>query len=174
MQTFACATPWRRGARAGGPRCILQKKLCTIYEAAQQYARAGVPLVVFAGEEYGTGSSRDWAAKGTALLGIRAVIARSFERIHRTNLVGMGVLPLQFADKKTSWEVLEIRGDETVSITGFAYKPRAKLDVVITRANKKTQFCVPVVSRIDTREELAYYKKNGILSYVLNELTALP
>src|SRR6185312_9718175 len=106
-----------------------------IYDAAMRYAQEGVPLVIFAGKEYGTGSSRDWAAKGTRLLGVRAVIAQSFERIHRSNLIGMGVLPLQFADGE-SWQTLGLSGDETVTIEGLtALTPRAPVTVKVTFAD---------------------------------------
>ena len=107
-----------------------------IYDAAMKYAEEGTPLVIFAGKEYGTGSSRDWAAKGTRLLGVRAVVAQSFERIHRSNLIGMGVIPLQFREGE-SWQTLGLKGDETVTIKGLAdgLKPRAALTVEITRAD---------------------------------------
>ncbi len=125
----------------------------SIYDAAMHYKAEGMPLVVFAGKEYGTGSSRDWAAKGTKLLGVRAVIAETFERIHRSNLVGMGVLPLQFKDGQ-SWQRLGLTGDETVTIRGLtALKPRQKLAVSITSADGKTQD-IEVLCRIDTEEEL--------------------
>jgi aconitate hydratase len=141
-----------------------------IYDAAMRYAQEGVPLVIFAGKEYGTGSSRDWAAKGTRLLGVRAVIAQSFERIHRSNLVGMGVLPLQFLLDQ-SWQALELRGDEVVSIQGIAegLKPRALLRVDIGYANGERRN-VEVLCRIDTLDELDYFRNGGILSYVLRNL----
>ncbi len=140
-----------------------------IYDAAMRYKAQGVPLVVMAGEQYGTGSSRDWAAKGTILLGVRAVIAGSFERIHRSNLIGMGVLPLQFEDG-TSWQSLGLKGDETVSISGIAnITPRQKLDVTVTRASGET-LTVPTTVRIDTENELDYYRNGGILHYVLRNL----
>jgi aconitate hydratase len=141
-----------------------------IYDAAMKYAAAGVPLVIFAGKEYGTGSSRDWAAKGTRLLGVRAVIAQSFERIHRSNLIGMGVVPLQFRDGE-SWQALGLRGDETVTIHGLAegLKPRATLSVSITRADRSTAEA-RVLCRIDTLDELDYYRNGGIMPYVLRNL----
>ncbi len=140
-----------------------------IYDAAMRYRDEGVPLVVFAGVEYGNGSSRDWAAKGTNLLGVKAVIAQSFERIHRSNLVGMGVLPLVFEDGY-SWLSLDLKGDETVSIRGLSdIKPRAKLAAVITSAEGKSQE-VPLLCRIDTLDELEYYRHGGILQYVLRNL----
>ncbi len=142
-----------------------------IYDAAMRYKSDGVPLVIFAGKEYGTGSSRDWAAKGTRLLGVRAVIAESFERIHRSNLVGMGVLPLVFEDG-TSWQSLGIKGDETVSIAGLTeLKPRAELIARITSADGSVKE-VPLLCRIDTLDELSYFRNGGILHYVLRGLAA--
>ncbi len=143
-----------------------------IYDAAMAYQKEGVPLVVFAGKEYGTGSSRDWAAKGTLLLGVRAVIAQSFERIHRSNLVGMGVLPLVF-EEGTSWQTLGLKGDETVTIKGLTgdLKPRQKLEALITYANDKSKK-VPLVCRIDTLDELEYFRNGGILPYVIRSLVA--
>jgi aconitate hydratase len=141
-----------------------------IYDAAMKYAEQGKPLVIFAGKEYGTGSSRDWAAKGTRLLGVRAVIAQSFERIHRSNLIGMGVVPLQFREGE-SWQTLGLKGDETVTIKGLAegLKPRAALTVAITRADgSKTE--AQVLCRIDTLDELDYYRNGGIMPYVLRNL----
>ncbi|MFZ4530978.1 MAG: aconitate hydratase AcnA [Alsobacter sp.] len=147
-------------------------KQMAIYDAAMAYQTEKVPLVVFAGKEYGTGSSRDWAAKGTALLGIRAVITQSFERIHRSNLVGMGVLPLVF-EEGTSWQTLGLKGDETVTILGLTQdlKPRQMLEAVITYADGKVKK-VPLICRIDTLDELEYYKNGGILQYVLRGLAA--
>jgi aconitate hydratase len=142
-----------------------------IYDAAMRYKREGVPLVVFAGREYGTGSSRDWAAKGTVLLGIRAVIAQSFERIHRSNLVGMGVLPLVF-DEGASWQSLGIKGDESVTIHGIAdLKPRQTLSAEITGSDGSVR-TIPLTVRIDTLEELDYFRNGGILQYVLRQLAA--
>jgi len=141
----------------------------SIFDAAMRYKSEGVPLVVFAGKEYGTGSSRDWAAKGTRLLGIRAVIAQSFERIHRSNLVGMGVLPLVF-EAGQSWQGLGITGDETITIRGLsALKPRQKLSLSIT-SNSGTVREIEVLCRIDTEEELSYYRHGGILPFVLRNL----
>ena len=144
----------------------------SIYDAAMRYKRERVPLVVFAGKEYGTGSSRDWAAKGTMLLGIRAVIAQSFERIHRSNLVGMGVIPLTF-EEGTSWQTLGLKGDETVTIRGIAtgLKPRQKFSVEIKSADGSLKQ-VPLLCRIDTLDELDYFKNGGILNYVLRQLAA--
>ncbi|WP_018183037.1 aconitate hydratase AcnA [Kaistia granuli] len=144
----------------------------SIYDAAMKYKAEGTPLVVFAGKEYGTGSSRDWAAKGTNLLGVRAVIAQSFERIHRSNLVGMGVVPLVF-EEGTSWQTLGLKGDELVTIKGIAgdLKPRQMLDAEITFADGSKKV-VPLLCRIDTLDELDYFKNGGILQYVLRNLVA--
>ena len=143
-----------------------------IYDAAMRYAAESVPLVVFAGREYGTGSSRDWAAKGTKLLGVRAVIAQSFERIHRSNLVGMGVLPLVF-EEGTSWQTLGLTGDETVGIAGLTsdLKPRQTLHAEIkSAAGHVTR--VPLICRIDTLDELEYFRNGGIRAYVLRQWAA--
>jgi aconitate hydratase len=143
----------------------------SIYDAAMRYKAEGVPLVVLAGKEYGTGSSRDWAAKGTRLLGVRAVIAQSFERIHRSNLVGMGVLPLVFADGQ-SWQTLGLAGNETITIRGLAgLRPRQKLAVEIAGDDGKAA-TIEVLCRIDTEEELGYYRHGGILPFVLRNLAA--
>ncbi|WP_075214192.1 aconitate hydratase AcnA [Mongoliimonas terrestris] len=142
-----------------------------IYDAAMTYKDEGVPLVVFAGKEYGTGSSRDWAAKGTYLLGVKAVIAQSFERIHRSNLVGMGIVPLTFKDGE-SWQTLGLKGDETVTIRGIeTVKPREMLTAEITFADGSTK-SVQLLCRIDTLDELDYFKNGGILQYVLRSLAA--
>ncbi|MFG1399433.1 aconitate hydratase AcnA [Roseixanthobacter pseudopolyaromaticivorans] len=143
-----------------------------IYDAAMQYKAEGVPLVVFAGKEYGTGSSRDWAAKGTKLLGIRAVIAQSFERIHRSNLVGMGIVPLVF-EEGTSWQTLGLKGDELITLRGLEgdLKPRQKMTLNIAYADGRvTQ--VELICRIDTLDELDYFRSGGILPYVLRHLAA--
>jgi aconitate hydratase len=147
-------------------------KVMAIYDAAMEYAKKKTPLVVFAGKEYGTGSSRDWAAKGTRLLGVQAVVAESFERIHRSNLVGMGVAPLQFIGKD-SWASLKLNGTETITIEGLGGKirPRAKYDMVITDAKGKKR-TVKLQSRIDTADEVDYYLNGGILQYVLRSLAA--
>ncbi|WP_315781273.1 MULTISPECIES: aconitate hydratase AcnA [unclassified Bradyrhizobium] len=144
----------------------------SIYDAAMKYQEEGVPLVVFAGAEYGNGSSRDWAAKGTRLLGVRAVICQSFERIHRSNLVGMGVLPLTFHEG-TSWSSLGLKGDEKVTIKGLQgdLKPRQTLTAEIISSNGAAQQ-VPLLCRIDTLDELDYYRNGGILHYVLRKLAA--
>jgi aconitate hydratase len=142
----------------------------SIYDAAVKYQAAGIPLVVFAGQEYGTGSSRDWAAKGTRLLGVRAVIAQSYERIHRSNLVGMGVLPLQFKEG-VSAQTLRLDGSETFDIKGLEarVKPRQDVTLVINRANGESEE-IPVTLRIDTPIEIEYYQHGGILTYVLRQL----
>ena len=142
-----------------------------IYDAAMRHKTDGTPLVVIAGKEYGTGSSRDWAAKGTNLLGVRAVIVESFERIHRSNLVGMGVLPLQFLEGQ-SRETLGLTGDDQFTITGVAdLKPRQTVTVNVTRADGST-FAFDTLCRIDTANEVEYYMNGGILHYVLRKLAA--
>ena len=143
-----------------------------IFDAAMKYQAEGVPLVVFAGAEYGNGSSRDWAAKGTRLLGVRAVIAESFERIHRSNLVGMGVLPLTF-EAGTMWDTLKLRGNEKVTIHGLgaSLKPRQKMEAEITTKDGKVKK-VPLLCRIATLDELEYFNNGGILQYVLRHLAA--
>ena len=146
-----------------------QKKF--IFDAAMDYMQAGTPTVVFAGEEYGTGSSRDWAAKGTQLLGIKAVVARSFERIHRSNLIGMGVLPLQFKPGQ-SWDSLGLKGDEVIDIElPPGLTPQSDAQLVITRADGSRQQA-PLTLRIDTPIEVDYFRAGGILPYVLEQLLA--
>jgi aconitate hydratase len=142
----------------------------SIYDAAMKYKADGVPVVVIGGKEYGTGSSRDWAAKGPKLLGVRAVITESFERIHRSNLVGMGVVPLQFLPGVTR-QTLGLDGTEKFDISGIAsgLKPRMKLPVTITKADGSVQ-TIEVLCRIDTLDEIDYYKNGGILHYVLRNL----
>jgi aconitate hydratase len=143
-----------------------------IYDAAMRYKTEHVPLIVFAGKEYGTGSSRDWAAKGTALLGIRAVVTQSFERIHRSNLIGMGVVPLVF-EEGTSWQTLGMKGSEHVTIRGLhgEIKPRQRMIAEIVFADG-TLKRVPLICRIDTLDELDYFRNGGILQYVLRHLAA--
>jgi len=161
------------GSRVEGGYTLFQPggETMAIYDAAMKYVAAGVPTVVFAGEEYGTGSSRDWAAKGTALLGIKAVVARSFERIHRSNLIGMGVLPLQFKPG-TSWETLGLKGDETVDVVLAAdVKPLSEAQLMVTAADGSRRE-MAVVLRIDTAIEVDYYKHGGILPFVLRQLLA--
>jgi aconitate hydratase len=149
----------------------LQGQKLPIYDAAMAYQAAGIPTVIFGGEEYGTGSSRDWAAKGTQLLGIKAVVARSFERIHRANLVGMGVLPLQFKGDD-SWQSLGLRGDEVISIDlGQAIEPQADAKLIVQRSDGQTE-TVNVKLRIDTPIEVSYYQHGGILPFVLRQLLA--
>jgi aconitate hydratase len=144
-------------------------EVMAIYDAAMRYQGEGRPLVVFAGKEYGTGSSRDWAAKGTKLLGVRAVIAESFERIHRSNLVGMGVLPLQF--KVDGWQKLGLTGEEIVSIRGLTeLSPRRTLTVELYRPSDGRIARFPVICRIDTPTELDYFRAGGVLNYVLRNL----
>jgi aconitate hydratase len=159
------------GIEGGLTRHIPTGETLPIYDAAMRYKEADTPLVVLAGKEYGTGSSRDWAAKGTTLLGVRAVIAESFERIHRSNLVGMGVLPLQFKTGENS-EVLGLTGDEAFDICGVAdLRPRQDVTVRFTRADGSTGSFV-ALCRIDTNNELAYFRNGGILHFVLRNLAA--
>jgi aconitate hydratase len=142
-----------------------------LYDAAMKYIAQGRPTVIFAGEEYGTGSSRDWAAKGTQLLGIKAVIAKSFERIHRSNLVGMGVLPLQFQGSDT-WQSLRLNGEELIDvIPDPELRPQSDAKVVVTRADGSRQE-ITVTLRIDTPIEVDYYRHGGILPFVLRQLLA--
>jgi aconitate hydratase len=158
------------GTEGGVTRHLPDGAPMSIYDAAMQYKQDGVPLIILAGAEYGTGSSRDWAAKGTLLLGVRAVIAVSFERIHRSNLVGMGVLPLEF-EKGSTWESLGLTGEETYEIKGIddSLKPLSTLTVVATSNDgKKQEF--PCRLRIDTPVELEYYRHGGILQTVLRKL----
>ncbi len=159
------------GTEGGVTKHIPSGEQLPIYDASMKYQKAGTPLIVVAGKEYGTGSSRDWAAKGTTLLGVKAVIAESFERIHRSNLVGMGVLPLQFKDGMTR-QTLKLDGTETYDIAGIekGLKPRQDVKVTIHRANGKTEE-ITALCRIDTLDEIEYYKNGGILHYVLRSMT---
>ncbi len=154
------------GVEGGITRHLPSGEQMPIYDAAMRYKKDGVPLVIFGGKEYGTGSSRDWAAKGTMLLGVRAVIVESFERIHRSNLVGMGVLPLTFKpgmDRKT----LALSGEELIDIAGLEnLSPRMELELTIHRPNGSVDR-VPVLCRVDTLDEVSYYRHGGILPYVL-------
>jgi aconitate hydratase A / 2-methylisocitrate dehydratase len=162
------------GTRVEGGFTLLQPsgEQMAIYDAAMRYIAQGTPTVVFGGEEYGTGSSRDWAAKGTQLLGVKAVVVRSFERIHRSNLVGMGVLPLQFKGTDSA-ESLGINGDETYDITGLEKGIRPQMDVKLTIHRKDgTKKEATLLLRIDTPVEVDYYLHGGILSYVLRDLVA--
>ena len=144
----------------------------SIYTAAMAYKDAGIPLVVIGGKEYGTGSSRDWAAKGTALLGIKAVIVESFERIHRSNLVGMGVIPLEFTGGDTR-KTLGLTGDEVISITGLEgeMSPRQIVTATITYADGSEKE-IDLLCRIDTEVEIEYVEHGGVLHYVLRNLAA--
>ena len=154
------------GVEGGETRHLPSGERMPIYDAAMKYAAENVPLVVIGGKEYGTGSSRDWAAKGTLLLGVKAVITESFERIHRSNLVGMGIMPLTFkegVDRKT----LSLTGEEILDIVGLEnLSPRMDLTLVIHRPNGAVEK-VAVLCRVDTLDEVAYYQHGGILHYVL-------
>ena len=163
--------PMPDGSRVEGGLTLYRGEQMPIYDAAMKYIAEGTPTVVFGGEEYGTGSSRDWAAKGTQLLGVKAVIARSFERIHRSNLVGMGVLPLQFIGTDSA-QSLGLTGEETIDITGLDdLRPQQELDMTIIRPNGSRRE-VKVKSRIDTPIEVDYYRHGGIMPYVLRDLLA--
>ncbi|MDB2349456.1 aconitate hydratase AcnA, partial [Alphaproteobacteria bacterium] len=155
------------GVEGGITKFFENDEQMSIYDAAIEYEKKNIPLVVFAGKEYGTGSSRDWAAKGTKLLGIKAVIAESFERIHRSNLIGMGVLPLQFIDGENK-QTLKLDGSEIVSIKGLDnIRPNSEIDCEINSDQKRN---IKLLCRIDTIKELDYYKQGGILQYVLNSI----
>jgi aconitate hydratase len=160
------------GTSGGITRLMPSGEQMSIYDAAMKYQAAGTPLVVIAGKEYGTGSSRDWAAKGTRLLGVKAVIAESYERIHRSNLVGMGILPLQF-QAGVNRQTLQLDGTETFDLTGLSggIQPRMTVTLVIHRVNGSTDE-VPLLCRIDTLDEVDYYRNGGILHYVLRQLVA--
>jgi aconitate hydratase len=142
----------------------------SIYEASMRYQEAGTPLVILAGKEYGTGSSRDWAAKGTALLGVRAVIAESYERIHRSNLVGMGVLPLEFVEGQTR-ESLGLDGTESYDVSGIQGKlePGARLAVVARRGDG-TEVRFQALARLDSKIDVDYFRNGGILNAVLRKM----
>jgi aconitate hydratase len=157
---------------ATGPAASTSGEQMSIYDASMKYQKDNVPLVILAGHEYGTGSSRDWAAKGTRLLGVKAVIAASFERIHRSNLVGMGVLPLQFPEG-TNAQTLNLDGSEVFSITGLwdSIEPGKTVTLEIERKNRARD-SVPVRLRIDTPIEIDYYRHGGILQFVLRQLLA--
>ena len=162
------------GTEGGVSRHLPEGTEMSIYDASAKYQAEGVPLVVFAGQEYGSGSSRDWAAKGTALLGIKAVVAESYERIHRSNLIGMGVLPLQFQPGET-FESLGLTGEETFAVSGLAQMNSeaapAEVTVTATAADGTVTTFTPRL-RIDTPMELEYYRHGGILQYVLRQLAA--
>jgi aconitate hydratase len=166
--------PKADGSRVEGGVTLFQPsgEQMPIYDAAMKYVAQGTPTVVFGGEEYGTGSSRDWAAKGTQLLGVKAVVTRSFERIHRSNLVGMGVLPLQFKGSD-SVDSLGIKGDETFDITGIERGIHPQMDVKLTIHRKDgSKKEATLLLRIDTPIEVDYYLHGGILPYVLRDLVA--
>jgi aconitate hydratase len=160
------------GGKEGGSTLGPDGQETSIYDASIAYQKQGTPLIVIAGQEYGTGSSRDWAAKGTNLLGVKVVVAQSFERIHRSNLVGMGVLPLQFKEGTTA-QTLKLDGTETYDIVGLDanLKPQQDLTLKITRKDGSTEN-VNVRCRIDTPIEIEYYQHGGILPYVLRQLVA--
>jgi aconitate hydratase len=160
------------GGEEGGNTIGPDGQKMSIYDASLAYQAKGIPLIVIAGQEYGTGSSRDWAAKGTNLLGIKAAVAQSFERIHRSNLVGMGVLPLQFKEG-TNAQTLKLDGSETYDVIGLDanIKPQQDLTLRITRRNGSVED-VSVRCRIDTPIEVDYYQHGGILPYVLRQLVA--
>ncbi|MGD1858496.1 MAG: aconitate hydratase AcnA [Leptolyngbyaceae cyanobacterium] len=160
------------GSSGGVTRYMPDGTDMSIYDAAMKYQAAGVPLVVIAGKEYGTGSSRDWAAKGTRLLGVKAVVAESFERIHRSNLVGMGVLPLQF-QSGTTRQTLQLDGSETFDLTGLSsgIQPGMSVNLIVHRTDGSTE-SAPLLCRIDTLDEVEYYRNGGILHYVLRQLLA--
>jgi len=154
------------GVEGGYTKVAGSSEQLAIYDAAMRYKKQGIPLVIFGGKEYGTGSSRDWAAKGTYLLGVKAVIVESFERIHRSNLVGMGVMPLTFKDGMDR-KSLNLTGEETIDILGLEnLTPRMDLTLVINRPNGSTDK-ISVLCRVDTLDEVAYYRHGGILQYVL-------
>jgi aconitate hydratase len=158
------------GKEGGFTKLQPDAKVMPIFDACQEYAKRGTGLIIFAGVDYGMGSSRDWAAKGTALLGVKAVVAKSFERIHRSNLLGMGVLPLEFPEGQSA-EALGLDGTEVFSLPGLGEKlqPREKLELVVQRADGRVDV-VPLVARIDTLIEVEYYRHGGILPYVLRQL----
>ena len=160
------------GGKEGGNTIGADGIETSIYDASMAYQKAGTPLIILAGQEYGTGSSRDWAAKGTNLLGVKVVVAQSFERIHRSNLVGMGVLPLQFKEGTTA-QTLKLDGTESYDVVGLtaAIKPQQDLILKITRKNGAVE-SVPVRCRIDTPIEIDYYQHGGILPYVLRQIVA--
>jgi aconitate hydratase len=158
------------GVEGGMTRFLPTNERVSIFDASERYRAAGTPLIVLAGKEYGSGSSRDWAAKGPMLLGVRAVIAESFERIHRSNLIGMGILPLEYVAGE-SRETLGLRGEETFAVEGLAanLQPRMTLDVKATARDGTTR-TFAVLVRIDTPDEADYYRHGGILQYVLRQV----
>jgi aconitate hydratase len=164
------------GTEGGVTRLLPEGEQMSIFDASVKYAERKIPLVILAGKEYGSGSSRDWAAKGPNLLGVRAVIAESFERIHRSNLVGMGILPLQFEDSQNA-ESLGLTGEEVYDFAGLTDLLKSKfangraLEVVATGPNGDKKMLHAVV-RIDTPQEIEYYEHGGILQYVLRQLAS--
>ncbi|MEC8283511.1 MAG: aconitate hydratase, partial [SAR324 cluster bacterium] len=150
------------GTEGGFTKYFPTGEVTTVYDAAMEYKATNTPLVVLAGAEYGTGSSRDWAAKGTFLLGVKAVVAASFERIHRSNLVGMGVLPLQFKNGETH-ESLSLTGEETYSVLGLSDEMQPMQDVILKVNDRE----IPVLCRLDNKVEIEYYRNGGILHTVL-------
>lgn len=158
------------GKEGGVTKLMPEGKEMAIFDAAEAYKKKNIPLIVFAGRDYGMGSSRDWAAKGTALLGVHAVVARSFERIHRSNLVGMGVIPLQFKEDQ-SLESLNIKGDELFSLIGLEkeLKPRQEVTLEIDRGGGKIDRA-QLIARLDTPIDIDYYMQGGILPYVLRQI----
>jgi len=160
------------GVEGGVTRYLPTGEQMSIFDASMKYQAAGTPLVVLGGKEYGSGSSRDWAAKGTFMLGVRAVLVESYERIHRSNLIGMGVIPLQFLPGETR-ESLGLTGEETIAIEGIAegLAPRKKVRVTATAADGSIKR-FEALARIDTAVELDYYRHGGILNYVLRQLAA--
>jgi aconitate hydratase len=160
------------GVEGGVTRYLPTGEQMSIFDASARYQASGTPLVVIAGKEYGSGSSRDWAAKGTAMLGVRAVLVESYERIHRSNLIGMGVIPLEFLPGENR-ETLGLTGEETFAIEGIAegLAPRKRVRVTATASNGKSK-SFEALARIDTAVELDYYRHGGILNYVLRQLVA--
>ncbi|MBI4031307.1 MAG: aconitate hydratase, partial [Proteobacteria bacterium] len=160
------------GREGGNTKYWKTAEEMSIYDAAMKYIADGTKLIVVAGKEYGTGSSRDWAAKGTMLLGVKAVLAESFERIHRSNLVGMGVLPLVFKDGMMR-QTLKLTGEETFDVSGLeaGIKPRMDVSVTITRKDGSKE-TIKALCRIDTQDEIGYFTNGGIMQYVLRSLSA--
>ncbi|MDI9637214.1 hypothetical protein QPK87_29665 [Kamptonema cortianum] len=158
------------GITGGITRHMPEGEILSIYDAAMRYKEEGTPLVVIAGKEYGTGSSRDWAAKGPRLLGVKAVIAESFERIHRSNLVGMGILPLMFEEGVTR-RTLNFDGSELIDIEGLETEitPKMQVKARIRRTDGREEI-IPLLCRIDTENEVHYYQHGGILHYVIRQL----
>jgi aconitate hydratase len=157
------------GAKGGNTKHFPSGDVMPIYDAAMRYQKEAAPLIIIAGKEYGTGSSRDWAAKGTRLLGVRAVVAESFERIHRSNLVGMGVLPLEFKGGMTRAD-LKLTGEETFGIAGITDDLRPHMDAMLTINRKEGVDRYMLLCRLDTLDEVEYFRHGGILPFVLRSL----